>query len=124
MDNKKLIFTDTSGVEYVFISEGCEQSSFSFSNPEKETSSRFSYEYKNINEEAYNFYKTIENIELSKVSFYMNIDGQYIEMFSSESKNLKPISLRYSEATKTDIISGVLDSSILIHNIIVKYEEE
>lgn len=124
MDNKKLVLKDAVGVEYVFVAEGCEQSSFSFSNPEKEISSRFSYEYKNINEEAYLFAKSVKNIELAEVSFYVNIDGEEIELFSSKSKNLKPISLRYNEATRTDIISGVLDSSVLIHNIVIKYEEE
>ena len=129
MDNKKLVLKDVSGNEYVFISEKCDNSSFNFSSPDQIMSSRFSYEYRNIDEEVYNFYNTIKNIELSEVLFYMTVEDPHtkemteIQIFSSVSKNLKISNVRYNETSITkDAIEGYLKDTLMICNITFEYK--
>ena len=129
MDNKKLVLKDISGNEYVFISKKCDNSSFNFSSPDQIMSSRFSYEYRNIDEEVYNFYNTIKNIELSEVFFYMTVEDPYtkemteIQIFSSTSKNLKISNIRYNETSTTkDVNEGYLKDTLMICNLTVEYK--
>ena len=128
MDNKKLVLKDVSGNEYVFISQNCDNSTFSFSSPNQELSSRFSYEYRGIDEEVYNFYNTVKDIELSEVSFYMTVKDPYseetteIKVFSSASKNLKISNIRYNETSTTEVIEGFLKSTLMIRNLTVEYK--
>ena len=92
MDNKKLILKDTEGKEYIFISEQCDNSNFTYNETESNGEGLFkmNYNYVGKNDEFYNFYKEIKTKDIVEVSLYIYDEefDTYIEIFSSVSKEL------------------------------------
>ena len=98
MDNKKLVIKDIEGNEYIFISQQCESSSFTY-NESTSTGDgilKITYDYLEKNEEFYNFFKSIKSKEIVEINFFFlkpeeeeeNKGPEYIELFSNTSKKL------------------------------------